>query len=62
MRPPDGASHFSHGIRVHGKSAQEGPTATNPWVVASIEQDVATVVARVFDKAHRRDPTTPGPG
>jgi hypothetical protein len=38
------------------QAAQEGSTATNEWLVASIEQDAATVIARVFDEAHRRDP------
>ena len=38
------------------QTAQEGPTATNKWLVASIEQDAASVIARVFDEADRRDP------
>jgi hypothetical protein len=38
------------------QGAQEGPTATNKWLVASIEQDAATVIAKVFDEADRRDP------
>jgi hypothetical protein len=32
-----------------------GPTATNKWLTASVVQDAATVVARVFDEAERRD-------
>ena len=38
------------------QAAKDGPTATNKWLVASIEQDAATVIARVFDEADRRDP------
>jgi hypothetical protein len=36
--------------------AIEAPAAKNKWVTASVEQDAATVVARVFDEAERRDP------
>ncbi len=32
------------------------PEAANKWVTASIVQDAATVVGRVFDEADRRDP------
>ena len=38
------------------QAAQDGPTATSKWLVASVEQDAATVIARVFDEAERRDP------
>jgi hypothetical protein len=38
------------------QAAVDGPTATNKWLVASIVQDAATVIARVFDEAERRDP------
>jgi hypothetical protein len=37
-------------------TAIDGPTATNKWLVASIVQDAATVIAQVFDEAVRRDP------
>jgi hypothetical protein len=32
------------------------PTATNKWLMASVTDDTATVVARMFDEAERRDP------
>jgi hypothetical protein len=35
----------------------EAPAATNKWLTASITDDAATVVGRVFDEAERRDPT-----
>src|SRR5674476_1306322 len=38
------------------QAAKDGPTATNKWLVASVVQDAATVIARVFDEADRRDP------
>jgi hypothetical protein len=38
------------------QAAVDGPTATNKWLVASIAQDAATVIAQVFDEADRRDP------
>lgn len=38
------------------QAAVDGPTATNKWLVASIVQDAATVIAQVFDEAERRDP------
>jgi len=37
-------------------AAKDGPTATGKWLVASIVQDAASVIARVFDEAERRDP------
>jgi len=33
-----------------------GPVATNKWLTASVVEDAATVVRRVFDEAQRRDP------
>jgi hypothetical protein len=36
-------------------AARAGPIATNKWLTASVVQDAATVVARVFDQAERRD-------
>jgi hypothetical protein len=38
------------------QEAKDGPGATNKWLVASIAQDAATVIALVFDEADRRDP------
>jgi hypothetical protein len=34
-----------------------GPTATGKWLTASVTDDAATVIGRVFDEADRRDPT-----
>lgn len=36
--------------------AKEAPTATNKWLTASVADDAATVISRVFDEAERRDP------
>lgn len=36
-------------------AARHGPTATGKWLTASIIDDAATVVTRVFDEAVRRD-------
>ena len=33
------------------------PKAENKWLTASVVDDAATVVARIFDEAERRDPT-----
>jgi len=38
-------------------AAAAGPTATGKWLTASVVDDAASVVAAVFDHAHRRDPT-----
>lgn len=38
------------------QAAKDGPTATNKWLVASVVQDAATVIAQAFDEAERRDP------
>lgn len=38
------------------QAAVDGPTASNKWLVASVVQDAAAVIARVFDEAERRDP------
>src|SRR5262249_3426415 len=35
------------------------PTAHNKWLVASVVEDAAGVVSRVFDEAERRDPRPP---
>ena len=35
---------------------KEAPTATNKWLTASVADDAATVISRVFDDAERRDP------
>ena len=37
-------------------SAPPAPKATGKWVTASVAEDAAEVVARVFDEAERRDP------
>ncbi len=36
---------------------QPGPSACHKWLVASVEQDAASVVGRIFDEAERRDPS-----
>lgn len=36
--------------------AQDGPKATNKWLVASVAEDTAKVIAAIFDEAERRDP------
>jgi hypothetical protein len=41
---------------IERQAAKDGPTATHKWLVASIVQDAASVIARVFDEAERRDP------
>lgn len=33
-----------------------GPVAANKWLIASVVDDAATVVAKIFDEAERRDP------
>ncbi len=37
-------------------AARPAPRARNKWLIASVEEDAATVVSRVFDEAERRDP------
>lgn len=37
-------------------AARSAPRARNKWLMASVEEDAATVVSRVFDEAERRDP------
>ncbi|MHB1919962.1 MAG: ISKra4 family transposase [Acidimicrobiales bacterium] len=39
-----------------GVSAPPAPKATGKWVTASVADDAAEVVTRVFDEAERRDP------
>ncbi len=39
-----------------GASAPPAPKATGKWVTASVADDAAEVVTRVFDEAERRDP------
>ena len=38
------------------REAVAGPVTANKWLVASVAEDAATVVGRVFDEAQRRDP------
>lgn len=42
--------------RSEGASAPPAPKATGKWVTASVAEDAAEVVSRVFDEAERRDP------
>ncbi len=37
-------------------AAADAPSAKNKWLTASVVEDAATVVARLFDEAERRDP------
>lgn len=39
-----------------GAEAAPGPVARNKWVTASVVEDAAAVVGKVFDEAERRDP------
>ncbi len=39
-----------------GAPPTPAPVAKDKWLMASVEHDAATVVARVFDEAERRDP------
>jgi Uncharacterised protein family (UPF0236) len=38
------------------KTARDGPEAKNKWVSASISDDAATAISRMFEEALRRDP------
>ncbi len=40
----------------HGKAPPPAPQATGKWVTASVADDAAEIVGRVFDEADRRDP------
>jgi hypothetical protein len=35
----------------------QAPVAANKWLTASVTDDAATVISRIFDEADRRDPT-----
>ncbi|MHB8290831.1 MAG: ISKra4 family transposase [Acidimicrobiales bacterium] len=37
-------------------AARDGPVAANKWLTASVVDDAAAVVGKVFDEAERRDP------
>jgi hypothetical protein len=37
-------------------AARPGPTAAHKWLTASVTDDSATVIGKVFDEAERRDP------
>lgn len=50
------AADILPGTDAERAAATDGPQATNKWLTASVVQDAATVVARVFDEAERRDP------
>jgi hypothetical protein len=42
------------------RSAQTpAPAAKGKWLTASVTEDAASVVGRLFEEAKRRDPTTP---
>ena len=56
------AAHPRRHPRPHAASSPaqpaQAPVAANKWLTASVTDDAATVVGRVFDEADRRDPTT----
>jgi hypothetical protein len=43
-------------IAVPGQPRAPAPVAHNKWLCASVREDAATVIARAFDEAERRDP------
>jgi hypothetical protein len=46
-----------HADGQHSAPRRKGPTATAKWLTASIADDAAEVIGRVFDHAQARDPT-----
>lgn len=42
--------------RPEGERAKQAPKAQGKWLTASVADDAAAVIARVFDEAERRDP------
>ena len=42
--------------RAQGHKVAPAPVARNKWLIASVVENAATVVSRVFDEAERRDP------
>ena len=46
-----------HGADTDPEQPAEAPVAKNKWLTASVTDDAATVVGRIFDEADRRDPT-----
>jgi hypothetical protein len=53
---PRTATDILPGNDTERADATAGPAARNKWVAASVVDDAATVVARIFDEADRRDP------
>jgi hypothetical protein len=53
---PRGSADILPGNDTQRRDATPGPTARNKWLVASVVDDAATVVAAIFDEADRRDP------
>ncbi|MHB1447414.1 MAG: ISKra4 family transposase [Acidimicrobiales bacterium] len=49
-RPADVMAHRGDG------PTKEAPRAVDKWLTASVAEDTATVISRVFDEAERRDP------
>jgi hypothetical protein len=45
------------GTRTDPEQPAQAPVAKNKWLTASITNDAATVIGRIFDEADRRDPT-----
>jgi hypothetical protein len=44
------------GTEAERQAARDGPQAKNKWVSASVIEDAASVIAKMFEEAHRRDP------
>jgi hypothetical protein len=42
--------------RAKGHKVVPAPVTHNKWLVASVVEDAASVVSRIFDEAERRDP------
>jgi len=53
---PRGPADILPGNDTQRRDANPGPTARNKWLVASVVDTAATVVAAIFDEADRRDP------
>jgi hypothetical protein len=51
------ASRQDTGADTDPTQPAEAPVAADKWLTASITQDTATVIGRIFDEADRRDPT-----
>jgi hypothetical protein len=56
--PADILAHSQDpGANTDPEQPAQAPVAANKWLTASVTEDAATVVGRLFDEADRRDPT-----